>query len=117
MNRRGFFTLLAGAAVARPAAARAQQRDQLRTVGVLMNYAEPDPEGQARLAALRQELHRLGWMEQASIRIDVRWVGGKADLMRTYAAALIGLRPDILVVNSTPSLAALKPLAGTIPIV
>src|SRR5262249_7528794 len=89
----------------------------LRTVGVLMNYTETDPEGQARLAALRQELHKLGWAEESNIRIELRWIGGKADLMRNYATELVGLRPDVLVVNSTLSLAALRPLAGTIPIV
>jgi putative ABC transport system substrate-binding protein len=116
VNRRSFIRLIGGAA-AWPLEARAQQRDGARRVGVIMNYAESDPEGQARFSALREQLRKLGWTEDGKTLIVVRWAAGKADHMRAYATELVGLPADVIVVNSTPLLATLKPLAPTIPIV
>ena len=73
MQRRQFITLLGGAAAARPLAARAQQPDRMRRIGVLMGYAESDREGQAHVAAFREGLQKLGWTEGRNIRIDTRW--------------------------------------------
>jgi putative ABC transport system substrate-binding protein len=117
MQRREFITLLGGAAAAWPLAARAQERDRVRRIGVIMIYAEIDPEGQARFSALRERLHKLGWTEGSNIQIEVRWAAGKTDRMQTYATEFVSLPADVIVVNSTPLLAVLKPLTGTIPIV
>ena len=73
MKRREFITLLGGAAAAWPLAARAQQPERMRRIGVLMGYAESDRKGQARVAAFREELQKLGWTEGRNIRIDTRW--------------------------------------------
>ena len=72
MRRRSFIKLVGGAAAAWPLAARAQQRERLRTIGVLMNYVEHDPEGEVRVAALRDRLGKLGWAEGRSAVIEVR---------------------------------------------
>jgi len=115
--RRREFIALAGAAVAWPRAARAQERKRVWRIGVIMIYAEIDPEGQARFSALRERLHKLGWTEGSNIQIEVRWAAGKTDHMQAYATELVGLPADVIVVNSTPVLAVLKPLTRTIPIV
>ena len=116
VKRREFMTLIGGVA-AWILPADAQQRERAHVVGVIMIYAEGDPEGQERLSALREQLRRLGWAENDKIRIEVRWAAGKADRMHAYATELVGLPADVMVVTSTPVLAALKPLAHTIPIV
>src|SRR5262245_62124982 len=85
--------------------ADAQQRERAHVVGVIMIYAEGDPEGQERLSALREQLRRLGWAENDKIRIEVRWAAGKADRMHAYATELVGLPADVMVVTSTPVLA------------
>ena len=92
MNRRAFITLIGGAA-AWPISARAQQAEQMRRIGVLIANTESDPEGQARVAALRQDLQRLGWTEGRNIRIDYRWGVGDPDRARAYAAELVALAP------------------------
>lgn len=115
--RRREFILIAGAAAAWPMTLRAQQGARARTIGVIMNYAEGDPEGQARLSAFRDRLQQIGWTEGNNARIEVRWPAGKSDRMRADAAELIGLPADVIVANSTPLLAVLKPLTQTIPIV
>jgi putative ABC transport system substrate-binding protein len=118
VRRRDFIGLLGGvAAISRPLSARAQQRDRAYVVGVIMIYAEGDPEGQERLSALREQLHRLGWVEDGKIRIEVRWAAGKADLMRAHATEFVSLPADIMVVSSTPVLAIVKALTPKIPIV
>jgi putative tryptophan/tyrosine transport system substrate-binding protein len=78
MKRRTFITLLGGAAAAWPLAARAQQPERMRRVGVLMNLAEGDPEGEARSAAFLQALQQLGWSDGRNVRIDYRWAAGDA---------------------------------------
>ncbi len=121
MKRRAFITLLGGAAAASsplwPLAARAQRPEQLRRIGVLMATAESDPEGQARITALRMALEGLGWTDGRNVRIDVRWAAGDADRFRTYAAELIGLVPDVIVANSNIAVAALRRETITMPIV
>ncbi len=117
MRRREFITALGGAAVAWPLAARAQQTDQVRRIGVLMNFPSTDPEGQALLAEFTRHLAELGWTEGRNVRIDVRWGASNVDLMRTFAKELIGLQPDVLLAPSTPVTAALARETQTIPIV
>src|SRR5712671_6831615 len=87
MKRREFITLLGGAAVAWPVAARAQQSERMRRIGVLTSGATADdPDGRARTAAFQQGLQQLGWIDGRNIRIDYRWGAGDADNMRKYAA-------------------------------
>ena len=117
MRRREFIALVGGAAVARPLSARAADPDRIKNIDVILNYAETDPEGQARFSALREQLQKLGWTEGSNIRIESRWAAGRPDLMLTYAAQLVSQPADIIVVNSTPLLAVLKRLTSTIPIV
>jgi hypothetical protein len=91
------ITLLGGAAAAWPLAAQAQQAGGMRRVGVLMGYAETDPAAQAQVAALRQELQKLGWEEGRNIRIDVRFPAADAAKVRAILMELISLTPDVLV--------------------
>ena len=116
MQRRELIGLIGGAA-AWPLAARAQQAGAMRRVGVLMGYAEDDPEAQIRLAALKQELTALGWGEGRNITTDVRW--GAADITRSsvFARELVALQPDVIVGNTTPATEALYRETRTIPIV
>ena len=90
LKRREFITLLGGAA-AWPLAAWAQQGERVRRIGVLMNVAADDPEGQARLTAFGQGLQQLGWTDGRNVRIDYRWGGGDADRIRRYAAELVAI--------------------------
>jgi putative ABC transport system substrate-binding protein len=117
MRRREFITFLGGAAAAWSVAARAQQADRIRRIGVLMGYASTDPEGQALLAEFTRHLAELGWAEGRNVRIDVRWGGSNADLLHTFAKELIGLQPDVLLASSTPTTAALARETQTIPII
>jgi hypothetical protein len=96
MNRREFITLLGGVAVAWPLAARAQQDGRMRRIGVLMNLAADDAEGQARLAAFLQGLQEAGWSVGRNVRIDLRWGLGDSELYRKYAAELVALAPDVV---------------------
>jgi putative ABC transport system substrate-binding protein len=117
LKRREFICLLGGAAAAWPLVVRAQQPGQLRRVGMLIGYAENDPETQARLVAFRQGLEHLGWTEGRNIRIDYRFAPAGPDQAQHYAKELVALRPDILVGNSTPATAALLRETHTVPIV
>ena len=105
-NRREFITLLGGAAVAWPLAARAQQPERVRRIGVLMNLAADDPEGQARLAAFGQGLSELGWTDGRNVRIDTRWGAANADSIRRYAAELVALAPDVILATFSAAVAA-----------
>jgi hypothetical protein len=96
IERRKFLATLGGAAVAWPLAARAQERDRMRRIGVLMNLAADDPEAPARVAAFAQGLQELGWTMDRNVRIDYRWGAGVADLYRRYGAELVALAPDLL---------------------
>jgi putative ABC transport system substrate-binding protein len=117
MRRREFITLLGGAAAAWPLPARAQQPEQLRLIGVLMNRAADDADGRARLAAFQQAMKDLGWSDGRNIRIDTRW--GENDVNRTakYAAELVALAPDIVLATGTVSVAALQQVTRTLPVV
>ena len=117
LGRRDFITLLGGAAVAWPLAARAQQPEQMRRIGVLMNRAANDPEGQARVAAFREVLQQLGWTDGRNLRIDTRWGEDDVDLERRYAAELVALAPDVILASGTLSVAALQRVTRTLPIV
>jgi putative ABC transport system substrate-binding protein len=117
LRRREFITLLGGAAVAWPIAARAQQGDRVRRVGVLMSQAADDAEGQARLAAFLQGLQQLGWIDGRNVRIDTRWGAGDADRTRKYAAELVALAPDIIVATAGATVGALQQVSRTVPIV
>jgi putative ABC transport system substrate-binding protein len=118
MRRRNFLTFLGGAAVVRPLAARAQQPDRVRRIGVLIGYAEADPGMQTQVAAFRDGLRKLGWMDGGNIRIDTRWVTpGDTESMQQSAKELVALKPDLIVSNTTPVTAALLQQTRTIPIV
>ena len=116
MKRRAFITLLGGAA-SWPLAARAQQAERVRRIGVLMGYAEIDPAAQAQVAALRQELRKLGWEEGRNIRIDVRFPAANADRVRAILMELMSLRPDVLVSNSNLVTAVVHAEVRTIPVI
>ena len=117
MKRREFITLLGGAAVAWPLAARAQQAERMRRIGVLMPFAAGDPEGQARFAAFLQELQQLGWTDGRNVQIDTRWAGSNADDIRRHAAELAALAPDVILANGTAAAGPLLQATRTVPIV
>jgi hypothetical protein len=99
VKRRAFILALGGAA-AWPAAARAQQPgEQVRRIGVLTVFSKDDPEGQRRVAALLQRLQQLGWTDGRNVRIEFRWAGGDPDRARFYAGELVGMKPDVILVN------------------
>jgi putative tryptophan/tyrosine transport system substrate-binding protein len=100
IGRRKFITLLGGAAAVWPLAARSQQPEQMRAIGVVMAYTENDPNGQLQVAAFRQHLQKLGWTEGKNIRIDFRYAADDATRIRALALELLGLRPDLMVSNS-----------------
>src|SRR5262249_37078507 len=100
MTRRQFITLL-GAAAAWPIAARAQQPDRVRGIGVLMHLPENDPEAKARIRALLGGLQQLGWTEGRNLRIDYRFGAADVDRARRYAAELIALAPDVIQASGT----------------
>jgi putative ABC transport system substrate-binding protein len=117
MNRRDFIALLGGAAIAWPRAARAQQGERMRRIGVLMNRAADIPEGQDRLAAFHQGLQELGWRIGHNVRIDTRWSADNADQSAKYAAELVALTPDIILASGTLAVTALQHISRTLPIV
>src|SRR6266699_1304233 len=116
MRRREFITLLGGTAAAWPLAARGQQPDRVRRVGVLMSASENDAEYQAYLAAFEEGLQKLGWSEGRNIRIDHRWAPD-VELMQRYAMELVGLKPDVILSQNTPTTAATLQQTRTIPII
>src|SRR5262249_48878002 len=115
-KRREFTTLLGGAA-AWPLAARAQQGERVRRIGVLLNLAADDPEGQARIAAFHQGLQEWGWALGRNARIDVRWGAVDAEISRRYAAEVVGLAPDVILASASAALGALQQTTRTVPIV
>src|SRR5262245_20563344 len=98
-------------------AARAQQSDQTRRIGVLKGPAESDPEGQSEITAFRRGLQDLGWTGGRNVRFAYRWSGGDADRMQTFAKELIALQPDAILATTTPAVAALLRESRTVPIV
>src|SRR5215472_10418746 len=117
IGRREFITLLGGAAVGWPLAARAQQAERMRRIGVLMNLAADDPEAPARVAALAQGLGELGWAAGRNVMIDYRWGAGDTERIRKHAAELVALAPQVILVNSSQAVAILLQATRTVPIV
>jgi hypothetical protein len=116
MHRREFIAGL-GSGATWSVVARAQQRGGVRVVGVLMNAVAIDSEFQSYVAVFIQGLHRLGWVEAQNLRVDVRWNAGNAGLSQTYAAQLIGLMPDVILVASTTNLTAIRQATSIVPVV
>jgi len=116
IGRREFITLLGGAA-AWPLAARAQQGERVRRIGMLLGIAENDLEAQSRIAAFRKGLRDLGWVEGRNVHIDYRFAAGDANRIKAYVAELVTLAPDVFLANSTPVVAALRQATTSIPIV
>jgi putative ABC transport system substrate-binding protein len=117
VNRREFISLLGGAAASWPPAARAQQGERVRRVGVLMSVAADGPQGQDRLAAFVKSLQQLGWTEGRNVRIDQRWGAGDAERTRRYAAELVALDPDVILASGDHSVVAARQASRTVPIV
>src|SRR5262245_55916489 len=118
IGRREFITLLgAAAAAAWPVAARAQQREKMRRIGVLMTLRADDPEGLARVTAFAQGLQELGWRDGRDVRIDYRWAAADAAGFYRYAQELLTLAPDVIIAVATPSVVALQQATRTVPIV
>jgi ABC-type uncharacterized transport system substrate-binding protein len=107
VRRREFITLLGGAAAAWPLAARAQQGERIRRIGVLMSVAADGPEGRARLAAFTNRLQQLGWIDGRNVRFDQRWGAGDAERTRQYGAELVALGPDVILASGDHSVVAL----------
>src|SRR5262249_29351 len=116
LNRRDFISCL-GAAAAWPLAARAEQGERIRRIGVLMPSAADDPEFQARITAFLQGLAQLGWLDGRNVRIDTRWGVADADRIRKYAAELLALAPDVIMANSSAAIGPLLQATRTVPVV
>jgi putative tryptophan/tyrosine transport system substrate-binding protein len=114
MKRRKFMTLLGGAAAAWPLAARAQQPERIRRIGMFAGLSETDPELQARKGAFLQALQQLGWTDGRNAHIDYRLDGGDTS---KDAAELVALAPDVIVATGSPSVSALQKTTRTVPIV
>ena len=117
IGRRQFLSALGGTAVAWPLAASAQQIGQMRRVGMLMDTAAENAEGAARVAAFREQLKELGWIEGRNIVIDLRWGNGDIERIRGYAAELVGLSPDVIFAYANAELRPLSQATRTIPLV
>ena len=118
IRRREFIFTLGGAAAAWPLAARAQQAERMRRIGVLTGGDEADPEYQTRFAVLRQALQKLGWTEGYNIRFDFRWgSNGDSDLARRYAQELVALAPDVILPSASQNVRAVQQATRTAPIV
>jgi putative ABC transport system substrate-binding protein len=116
IRRREFIGTLSGAAVAWPLAARAQQPERMRRIGVLMNTAADDPEGQARNTAFVQALQQFGWTDGPNARIETRW-GTDAGSTRKYAAELVALAQDVILASASAAMSALQQTTRAVPIV
>jgi putative ABC transport system substrate-binding protein len=116
VNRREFITLLGGAAAC-PLAARAQQAERVRRIGVLLSLSADDPQGQARLMAFVQGLQQLGWTDGRNMRIDARWSGGNADDARKYAAELVALAPEVILASGGSVAGPVLQVTRTVPVV
>ena len=117
MKRREFITLISGAAAAWPLAARAQQGERMRRIGVLDVLAHNDPEGHARTAALLRTLQQLGWTDGRNVRIDHRWGANDPERIRGHAAELVALAPDVILAVGTLTVGPLLQATRTVPIV
>src|SRR5512132_2974478 len=117
MKRRAFITLLGGAVASWPLAARAQQSERVRRVGVLIPLAADDPQSQRRMTAFVQGLQELGWTDGRNIRIDIRWTAGDTDRMRRHAAELVAVAPDVILASGGTVVGALLEASRSVPIV
>jgi putative ABC transport system substrate-binding protein len=117
MKRRDFITLLGSAAALWPLTAHAQQPERSARIGVLMGIGENDPEAGPRVEALEQGFQELGWIKGRNLRLDYRWTAGDPDRARSLAKEIVELKPDLIVVHSTPAVKALRELTTTIPMV
>jgi putative tryptophan/tyrosine transport system substrate-binding protein len=115
MRRRAFITLLGGA-VTWPLAARAQQPERMRRIGVLVGTAADDSVGQARVGAFQQGLQQLGWIADRNVRIDTRWTAADPDHSRKYATELVALAPDVILVSSGAVVGPLRQATRTVPV-
>jgi ABC-type uncharacterized transport system substrate-binding protein len=117
MRRRDFITIVGGAAATWSFAAQAQQPNQMRRIGVLLNFAPTDSEAQLRLATLQRKLSSLGWREGQDVQFEVRWGAGNVDWLRTLAKDLVASQPDVIVAHTTPATLAVARETRSIPIV
>jgi putative ABC transport system substrate-binding protein len=117
IERRKFLATLGGAAAAWPLAARAQQADRVRRIGLLNPLAADDPDSQDRIASFSQGLQELGWIVGRNVRIEYRWGAGDADSIRKHAAELVALGPDVIVTSGGSTLSPLLNVTRTMPIV
>jgi putative tryptophan/tyrosine transport system substrate-binding protein len=114
LRRRQVLTLLGGTAAAWPLAARAQQAERVRRIGVLMNLSADDPDSQARIGAFLQGLQQHGWSIGGNLRIDYRWNVGDVERFRRYAAELIAAAPDVIVTVAGAALTAVQQATRTV---
>jgi putative tryptophan/tyrosine transport system substrate-binding protein len=117
MRRREFITLASSTAIAWPPAARAQQPERMRRIGVLLNLAADDPAGQAGLAAFLRALQDSGWRDGRNVQIETRWAAGDTNRFRTYAAELVAFGPDVILAAVTPAVISVQQASRTVPIV
>jgi putative tryptophan/tyrosine transport system substrate-binding protein len=117
MRRREFITILSGAAVVWPLAARGQQTDRVRRIGVLMGYAEGDSETKIRVAAFRQRLEKRGWSEGRNLQIEIRFAAANADEYEPLAKELLATQPEVILAHTTQVAATLQRESHAIPIV
>ena len=118
MRRREFITVLGGTVAAWPLAARAQQPERMRRIGVLMGYPEDDAQGQACVAAFEDRLQQIGWTLGRSVLIDTRWAPpGDVQALQRVAKELVALQPDLILSNTTPTTATLLQQTRSIPII
>jgi len=117
MRRRDFIKIVAGSTIAWPLAARAQQPERVRRIGVLIARSANDPEGQAFVAAFLQGLQELGWSVGRNVIIDIRWFTGNIADARKYAAELVALAPDVILANTSSALTSLQQVTTTVPII
>ena len=116
IRRRAFIAALGGAAVW-PLAARAQQPERMRRIGVLVNFGQDDPVALLYLQAFRDGLKQLGWTDGQNVQIVVRWGAGNSEAIRKYADELVALAPDVILAAGTPSVSALQRVTRTLPMV
>jgi putative ABC transport system substrate-binding protein len=117
MRRRDFLGVLGGAAAAVPFAARAQQPERIRRIGMILPASSDDSKWQARIGAFLQEMQQSGWLIGRNMRIDTRWTRGNADDARKYAAELVTLAPDVILAAGASTVRPLLQATRTVPIV
>ena len=117
MRRREFITLVGGAAAAWPLAARAQQPERMRRIGVLSSLAADDPQSQRRMTAFVQGLQQFGWTDGRNVTIETRWGAGDSERLRRYAAELVAFAPDVILAVTVSSMVPLQQATRTVPIV